>query len=143
MTDVLDEVFDPQVPLETLSRARVHGVNAAKARNRVLALLRERPLTGERVPLVPPDRVDRLAWREILAVIAHDDDLDDDLFDRPDDVLGAIEDYAEVLERLGFTARDLVRDIGAPDDLAGRLADMLEIAEEDPLVWALPDDWEM
>ncbi len=86
---------------------------------------------------VPQDRADRLAWREVLAAVSEDDEFDDNLRDFPDLVRGAIADHAEALSRLGVTPRDVEREIGVPSDVAGRLAEMLGIGPDDPLVSAL------
>jgi len=85
---------------------------------------------------VPPDRADRLAWREVLAAVA-DDPLEEDDLNFVGCVYGAIVDHEDALSRLGVTPRDVEHEIEVPDEIAGRLAEMLGIGDDDALVSAL------
>lgn len=74
MTDFIADLFDPRTDLAHLPLDGVDTVNPAKARSRVLRLLREQPLPGERVPIVGEllDRIGVARMRAELGALAGD-----------------------------------------------------------------------
>lgn len=87
--------------------------------------------------LLPVERTDRLAMRELVAVAFSEDDAGDE---DGQSLLDAITRHADVIRRLGYSMRDLFRDAGAPDAMAEALAEGLGIELDAALTEALAGD---